>query len=76
MTSSYVLLLWLTLANGQRQMLSHQNYPTDAACKVAAVEQLEKLTGTGKQARFQCLVSHEEVTDDRLDINGNLVAAH
>ncbi|MBI5329545.1 MAG: hypothetical protein HZB71_02925 [Betaproteobacteria bacterium] len=73
MTSSYVLLLWLTLASGQRQILSHQNFPSEPACKAAAVTQVEKLTQPGRTVHFQCLISHEEVTDDRLDADGNLI---
>ena len=73
MTSSYVMLLWLTLASGGRQVLMHQNYPDEAACKVAGVAQVEKLAGQGKKGVYQCMVSHEEVTDDRLDANGNLI---
>ncbi len=73
MTTSYVMLLWLTLASGQRQVLLHQNFADEASCRVAGAAQVEKLVSQGKKGLYQCMVSHEEVNDDRLDANGNLI---
>lgn len=73
MTSSYVMLLWLTLASGQKQIILHQNFAEMAACKSAGAAQVVQLEAQGKQGLYQCLVSHEEVSDDRLDPDGNLI---
>lgn len=74
MTSSYVMLLWLTLASGQKQLILHQNYAEMASCKTAGTASVVRLEAEGKQGLYQCMVSHEEVSDDRLDANGNLVS--
>jgi hypothetical protein len=68
------MLLWLTLASGQKQIIQHQNFADEATCRVAGVAQVEKLVSQGKKGLYQCMVSHEEVSDDRLDANGNLIS--
>jgi len=69
--NSYVLLLWLVLANGNQQVLGTRFYNDEAACQRAGQTQVETNAAKGRRVIFKCHLTIPEYRGDDIDVNGN-----
>ncbi len=69
--NSYVLLLWLVLANDGRQVVDTLYFNDEVACVQAGRKQVETYARQGKQVAFKCHKTEPEYTGDDIDVNGN-----
>lgn len=66
---SIVLLVWLTVAGGQEQVIMTRHVDSQAICEATAHSVQAKYAGKGQKTRFLCHEVVEEVGD--VDVNGN-----
>lgn len=69
--NSYVLLLWLIMANGGQQVLGTRFFNDDASCRRAGLAQVETHAAKGQRVIFKCHLTLPEYSGDDIDVNGN-----
>lgn len=69
--NSFVLLLWLVLADGRQQVLSTRYFHDVVACEQAGQTTVERRAARGERVIFKCHLTVPEYTGDDIDVNGN-----